>query len=426
MMPSIELAIAAKRIKPMTPAPSETRAVSSRPITIIGAGIGGLAAALSLQRQGFRVTVYERSTELSELGAGTIITPNAMHGLDFLGVGASIRKPANLAGNLEFRHYKTGRLLRQRIATDIAAKYGAPVCQVHRADLHYALSTAVLANDPGCLRLDHALVDLSQGDDRVVARFANGAVADGEALIGCDGVRSVVREKIHGAEPVTYVGQVAFRAIVTLDQLPRDVSLQARCVYIGPDRMFMHYGLRNRSLMNIVAIAKQSEWQREHWATCADVSELSYLYRDFHSRVLAMIASIKSDALVKWGLHDREPLSCWTVGRVSLLGDAAHPFTPFLGQGACMAIEDGVVLGRCFAKARDPNRALKLYEAARKARANAAQLRSRERAKALQGGLIHNFDAESDAEDIALFDRLFAYNPATVSIEPGGTEHQSR
>jgi salicylate hydroxylase len=385
-------------------------------ILIIGAGIGGLTAALSLQRQGFSVRVYERMAELSELGAGVIITPNALHGLDFLGVGAPVRATANFAGDLEFRHYKTAELLGRRRVSDISAKFGAAVFQVHRADLHRALSSAVLANDRDSIRLDHAFVDLFQDDTSVVARFANGAVIEGHTLIGCDGGRSIVREKIHGDEPVSYAGQVALRAIVPADELPSDIELQGRCVYIGLDRMFMHYGLRKNSLMNVIAIARQREWQADHWATQGDIQELSRLYSDFHPRVLAIIASIKHGALFKWGLHDREPLPRWTVGRVSLLGDAAHPFTPFLGQGACMAIEDGTVLGRCFAECSNPAEALRVYESARKVRANTAQLRSRARAKALQGGFLDISGAESDADDIALFDSLFDYNPASVSI----------
>lgn len=394
--------------------PSESQHASQ--ILIIGAGIGGLTAALSLQRQGFRVRVYERMAELSELGAGVIITPNALHGLDFLGVGASVRTTANFAGDLEFRHYRTAELLGRRRVADIFARFGAAVFQVHRADLHRALSSAVLTNDCDSIHLDHAFVDLFQDDTSVLARFANGTVILGHALIGCDGGRSVVREKIHGDEPMRYVGQVAFRAIVPADKLPSDIELRGRCVYIGPDRMFMHYGLRRNSFMNVIAIARQREWQAEHWAIQGEIQELSRLYNDFHPRVLAIIGSINHEALFKWGLYDREPLPRWTVGRVSLLGDAAHPFTPFLGQGACMAIEDGTVLGRCFAECSNPTEALRLYESARKVRANTAQVRSRARAKALQGGFLDDFDAEGDADDIALFDGLFDYNPARVSI----------
>ena len=403
----------------LTPATGVRDALYRSQILVIGAGIGGLTAALSLQRQGFRVSVYERAAELSELGAGVIITPNAMHALNFLGIGASIVKSANLAGDLEFRHFKTAKLLQRRVVADISNRYGAAVYQVHRADLHGTLSSAVLANDPDCIHLDHAFVDLSQDENAVVARFANGSVAEGDALIGCDGGRSIVRERLYGREPVAYAGQVAFRAIVPAGQLPKGIRLHDRCVYCGPDRMLMHYALRKSSLMNIIAIARQHEWQEEQWAIHGEIRELSRLYIDFHPNALEMINAVKPDVLFKWGLHDREPLPQWTVGRVSLLGDAAHPFTPFLGQGACMAIEDGTILSRCFAGTRNPSEALRLYETARRKRANTAQLRSRERAKALQGIFVDNFDSETNTQDVELFDGLFAYNPVTAPIEPG-------
>lgn len=395
------------------------RATGRWHIIVIGAGIGGLTGALSLQRHGFRVSVYERAAKLGDFGAGLVVTPNAMHALDFLGVGESIAESSNASTEHEYRHYKTAKVLQRRSLADVYSRYGAGVFQVHRADLHGALSAAVLTNDPGCIHPNHVFADLSQDHSRVVARFANGNVAKGDALIGCDGGRSTVREKTHGSEPVIYTGQVAFRAVVPAARLSNDSRLQARCMYVGPDRLFLHYALRNDSLMNMIAIARQCEWQEEGWTTRAAISELSTLYHDFHPKVLNIIETIEPDALFKWGLHDRQPLPQWTVGRVSMLGDAAHPMSPFLGQGASMAIEDGAILGRCFAEACSTDEALMLYESARKKRANAAQFQSRERAKALQGTFVDNFDAARNAEDIGMFDNLFAYNPATVALKPG-------
>jgi salicylate hydroxylase len=175
--------------------------------------------------------------------------------------------------------------------------------------------------------------------------------------------------------------------------------------------MFLHYPLRKGSLMNIVAIARWPRWEAEGWAIRAEVSELLELYGDFHPQVLGMIDSIEPDALFKWGLRDRDPLPQWTIGRVSTLGDAAHPMSPFLGQGAVMAIEDGMVLGRCFADACAPEDALATYEGARKQRANGVQLQSREQASALQGSLA-DFHPGRLAEDRDLFD----YNPVTVPL----------
>ena len=382
------------------------------PVIIIGAGIGGLTAALSLQRHGFRVTVHEQASALHEVGAGLVLTPNAMRALNFLGVGHAIIATSNPTSELEIRHYRTGEVLQRRPSGDFyQAKYGAGYFQVHRADLHDALSAAVLANDPNCIYLDRAFTSLTQDGSGVVARFANGAVAEGDALIGCDGGRSMVRDNVHGSTPAIYTGQVSFRALVPATNLPDEFRTQPRCMHIGPGRVFVHYPLRKNSILNIVGNARQPRWEDEGWAILAEISELVELYCDFHPQVLQMIKSVEPKALFKWGLRDRDPLQQWTVGRVSMLGDAAHPMLPFLGQGAVMAIEDGMVLGRCFAKAAAPEEALRLYEGARKQRANAAQIRTRERARALQG-LDSDPNPGRDAEDLGMFD----YDPTTVPI----------
>jgi salicylate hydroxylase len=387
-------------------------------IVIIGGGIGGLSAALSLQHHGFKVSLYEKARELREFGAGLLVTPNGMHALDFLGIGETIEHASNQSSGHAYCHYKTAEVLQSRPSSDVhRARYGKGTLQVHRADLHRALSTAVLAHDSECINLDHWFIDLSQDDDGVTARFSNGVVARGDALIGCDGVRSVVREKVHGTDPAVYTGQVAFRAVVPISKAADDFEMPGRRMYIGPGRLLLHYNLRKDTLVNIVAIAQQPEWQKEGWVIPAELSELMTLYRDFHPSLLSMLQSIEPGSLFKWGLCDREPLSRWTIGRVSMLGDAAHPMSPFLGQGAVMAIEDGMILGRCFDKARSVGEALKLYEGTRKARANAAQLHSRQRGKALQGVLVESFDAKRDADDVALFDGLFGYDPTAVPIE---------
>ena len=381
-------------------------------VIIVGAGIGGLTAALSLQRHGCKVSVYEQASALQEVGAGLVLTPNAMRALDFLGLVRAITATSNLTSELEIRHYRTGEVLQRRPSGDFyQAKYGAGYFQVHRADLHDALSAAVLANDRTCIHLDQAFIGLVQDGSGVVARFSNGALAEGDALIGCDGGRSTVRDQVHGSTPAAYTGQVSFRALVPAGNLPAEFRTQPRCMHIGPGRVFVHYPLRKNSIINIVGNARQPRWEDEGWAIPAEISELLELYCDFHPQVLQMIKSIEPKALFKWGLRDREPLEQWTVGRVSMLGDAAHPMLPFLGQGAVMAIEDGMVLGRCFAKACAPEHALRLYEATRKERANAAQIRTRERARALQG-LDSDPNPGRDAEDLGMFD----YDPTTVPI----------
>jgi len=370
-------------------------------VIIVGAGIGGLTAALSLQRHEIRVSVYEQAAALCEVGAGLVLTPNAMHALNFLGIGDVIAATSNMSAELEVRHYRTGDILLRRPSGEAClAKYGAGHFQVHRADLHGALSAAVLANDPTSINLGRSFNDLSQDESGVTARFSDGTIATGDALIGCDGGRSTVRDRLYGSAPAPYSGQVSFRALVPAANLRPELSAKRRCFYIGPGRVFVHFSLRKNSVVNLVANARKSRWEDEGWAIAATVSELRELYSDFHPNVLQLIDAIEPAALFKWGLRVREPLPHWTRGRVSMLGDAAHPMLPFLGQGAVMAIEDGLVLGRCFAKAATPPEALRLYECARKERANAAHIHARERGRAMQGWDSGRLDPGRDAEDI--------------------------
>jgi salicylate hydroxylase len=382
-------------------------------VIIIGAGIGGLTAALSLQRHGFRVSIYEQASELREIGAGLLVTPNAMRALDYLGVGNAIATISNVSSEFHVRHYRTAEILQRRPDGDwYKSRYGAGSFQVHRADLHRTLSAAVLANDAACIHLDRAFADLVQDESGVTARFGNGDIAKGDTLIGCDGGRSTVRDRVHVSAPAGYAGQVSFRALIPADALPTDLRTQPACMHIGPGRIFVHFPLRKSSILNVVANARQLRWEDEGWAIPARVAELRELYADFHPQVLQIIDSIEPMALFKWGLHDREPLQQWTLGRVSMLGDAAHPMLPFLGQGAVMAIEDGTVLARCFARACTPQQALRLYEGARKQRANAAQMSSSERGRALQGGDFEVPNPGRDAEDLGLFE----YDPARAPI----------
>ena len=222
----------------------------------------------------------------------------------------------------------------------------------------------------------------------------NGIVTEGDALIGCDGSRSAVRETVYGSAPASYSGQVAFPRAYSLRKRVR-TSQCARCVHVY------------RAQSHISSLSAPQEYAHEYCCNLAAASmgtgrmgrslqRLANCWNctrnSLHPSVLEMIGAIQPETLFKWGLRDRDPLEQWTLGRVSTLGDAAHPTSPFLGQGAVMAIEDGMVLGRCFAKATSPEDALLRYERARKHRANTVQIHSRERANALQS---------SNPEDLA-------------------------
>jgi salicylate hydroxylase len=386
-------------------------------ISIVGAGIGGLSAALSLQHFGYRVSVFEQARELREIGAGVAISPNAMHALNFLGVGERVTREAGPAERYLMRHFQTGAVIKTRwTGPDYFERFGAPFHQVHRADLHAALAAAILRNDPDCIFLDHRFEALKQDHKQVVAKFANGKTCTSDVLVGCDGGVSAVRACVFGDEVVNYTGQVAFRALLPIADVPAGIMKIPYAMFVRADRALLHYPLRHRTMMNVVCLGREPKWHEEGWMIPATIDECVRLYGDFHQDALDLIQAVAPGKLFKWGLRDREPLRHYTKGRVTMLGDAAHPMTPFLGQGACVAIEDALVLGRAFAAAATFEEAFGIYENTRKERANGVQLASRQQADEIQGATEGGPNLETGAE----MRGLYAYNPVTVPLAPAG------
>ncbi len=353
-------------------------------IVIIGAGIGGLAAGLALQRRGFRVVVYERAPEIREIGAGVVIAPNARRALKDLGVDEALEAISSCVPMLHTCDYTTGAIVATTDNRQIFAKHGMAVLQVHRADLHGLLMEAVRANDPDALHAGHEFVGLKQDADGVSVTFANGAADRADGVIGADGNTSAVRSLLFPGEPPKFAGQVAFRALIPDELVPPIVRERALAMHRAPRRYLLHYPLRGGRIMNLIGCGQSDSWEEEGWAIPATNEEFATAYADFAPHLLTLIHNIPPGALFKWGLRDREPLKAWTVRRVTMLGDAAHPMTPFLGQGACMAIEDALLLGRAFAASDTIDEALGRFEAARKPRGTNVQLWSREEGRALQ------------------------------------------
>lgn len=381
-------------------------------IGIVGAGIGGLTAALALQRRGFEVVVYERAQQLGEVGAGILVTPNSLRALDDLGVGQQVRDEASCEAAGYYSRYDTGEPLLVTDTHAVIERYGHAILQVHRADLHSVLVRAVKENDPNALRVGHEFSNVYQAEGRVDASFVNGNRFEGDVLIGADGNASRVRSALFDESAPKFTGQVAFRAIIPADRVPVALLERRRVMYFGPQRMVLHYPLRKGRVMNLIGIGQTPNWEEEGWAIAATKEEFLALYSDFNEPVRELISSIPDGAVSKWGLRDREPVTQWVKGRVALLGDAAHPITPFLGQGANIAMEDGFVLGRAFAESATVDEALRRYEAARKERGTMVQLMSREQGKALQGASAEGFSAGRPPVDRGLFE----YDPVRVEI----------
>jgi salicylate hydroxylase len=357
--------------------------------------------------------VFEQARELREIGAGVTITPNAMHALNFLGVGERVAKEAGPTETYLIRHFQTGEVIKVRASgNDYVERFGATYHQVHRADLHAALADAVFRNDPNCVFLDHRFEFLTQDSDQVAATFANGETIATDVLIGCDGAASRVRACVFGDDAVNYTGQVAFRALLPIASVPAGIAKLAFVMFVGNNRVLLHYPLRHRTIMNVVGVAREPRWTEEGWTVPATTEEFANLFGDFHHDAPDLIRAISPGTLFKWGLRDREPLQQYAIGRVAMLGDAAHPTTPFLGQGACIAIEDAIVLGRAFAAGTTFEEAFGIYENTRKERANGIQLASRRQADEVQGVTQRGANPGSNADDRG----LYLYNPVTVPL----------
>ena len=384
-------------------------------IAVIGAGMGGLTAVLSLQKNGFKPVVYELAPELGEVGAGLTISPNSTHGLEYVGLADGLTKRANVPQTQAIMHYKTGEILVETKRGEIPKqKYGAHYYQIHRADLHEMLSEAAQANDPECLILDHAFTAYKKTDDGIEITFANGNTATCDVVIGADGIRSAVREAMFGPEDPKFTGNVAYRGLVNRGDLSDDVVTPASGVAIAPRKAFTRYLIRDGEMINFVAFVRRDGWNEEGWSIPATTEELLEEFGDWHPRIRALIEAAPKDKVFKWALYDRDPLDQWTKDRVTLLGDAAHPMLPFMGMGAAMSIEDGVVLGRAFGASDDIDEALRRYEAARKERANFVLVRSRAARERLQSDNPEQYDDSKHQNEGSL--GLFEYNPGTVPV----------
>jgi len=385
-------------------------------IVIIGAGIGGLTAALGLQQAGLRVRVYERSPQLGEVGAGLTVTPNASHVFHMLGMSDWIARVSNRPRAGVNRNWVTGNVIAHNTdREEVEAQCGAEYFQVHRADIHAELVARVQSNDADAILLDHSFTGLSQADDRVTAQFANGRSATGDALIAADGIRSEVRSQLFGAGSPEFTGYVAYRGLVPIDALPAGTIDYESCVFLGPGHLFLRYLIRQGKVVNFVCIGRANGWTEEGWSVRATREELLALLPGWHPQVHTIVSHAPADAIYKWGLFSRKPLERWTVGRATLLGDAAHPMLPFLGQGAVMAIEDGGIIARAFRESTSVPQALARYEAARRERANKVMVYSEEAGIRLvtQHPEFYTQQTHVSAGTLGLMD----YNPRTVALE---------
>ncbi len=327
-------------------------------MAVIGGGIGGLAAALSLLRAGFDVHIYEQARALRELGAGIVISPNATRILHGLGLADELAKAGVAPMAFRQRRWEDGRtLLRSPLAEISPPPFGYPLYAAHRADILAILAEALPADR---LHLGCRLTSLADDGARVILQFENRVPVIADAVVGADGIHSTVRGLLFGAEHPRFTGCVAYRGLVPAERLAQinlPVELQ---LWLGPGKHFVHYPVSGNRLINFVCLVERSAWTKESWTEPGQVADVLAAYAGWHEQVRAIIGAVKETFI--WGLFDRDPLKQWSVGRVTLLGDACHPMLPFLAQGAAQAMEDGATLATCLTMARDIPEALKRYQ----------------------------------------------------------------
>jgi salicylate hydroxylase len=318
-------------------------------IAILGGGIGGLAAAAFLHHAGLPCTVYEQAAQLTQIGAGVVVAPNAARLLRRLGLlDAFTERAVRLEVGWEFRRWQDGTVLS---AEDLAARceglYGEHTYTAHRADLLGVLRSAV---PPDAIQLNRRCVEVSLRDTGQPAlRFSDGQVIEPDVLIGADGIHSIVRATLTEATPAAYSGLCAFRGLVPAADAPEFARRNAQVIWLGPSHHLVHYPISAGSLVNLVAIAPAGDYTVESWTATATVEEFVSEFNGWDSRLTSLIRA--AGTLGRWALLDRAPLQRWGIGPVTLLGDAAHPMFPFFGQGAAQAIEDAASVAHHLAAA---------------------------------------------------------------------------
>ncbi len=392
-------------------------------VLIAGAGIGGLTAALALLQKGIDVEVFERAPELKEAGAGLHCSPNGVRVLQTLGLNDALERVAVKAVDRDIRLWDTGQSWRlPNHGASSEERYGAPYLFLHRGDLHAMLVNAIRVKRPEILHVNARCVDFAQDGSGVTLDVEGHGSVRGDVLIGADGVKSIVRGKLFGDDNPKFTGRLAWRGLVPIERLPEPMRAPITTNWIGPNGSVTTYPVRKGELMNFVTLVNRDDWQAESWTDQGTIDECLHDMRGWHDDVHEIIRNI--DVPYKWGLFLRDPLTSWTSGRISLLGDACHPMLPYLGQGANMAIEDGMVLARSLDAFDDVEVALTHYERARGERASTIVLKSREQGDRVNRSELGDsasaaryIEAQWSGGNIAQrYDWIFDYDATSVEI----------
>jgi salicylate hydroxylase len=396
------------------------------PLKVIvgGAGIGGLTAALALIARGFEVRVLEQAQSLGPVGAGIQLSANATRVLFELGLSARLQAVTIVPESKCIRLWSTGQEWRLfDLGRESIVRYGYPYMMLYRPDLHAVLVDALRERSPGALVLGAKIADVGQGADSVYVTLSDGRRFSGDVLIGADGVHSVVRARTIGEDRPRFSGCIAWRGVIPTESLPASMQGAAGVNWVGPGAHVIHYPIHAGKLVGFTGIVEKQQWFRESWTETGSVEECLDDFKGWHADVHALVKCLEKP--LKWALMVRDPLANWTVERVTLLGDAAHPTLPFLAQGAAMAVEDACVLARALDETRlDVPAALRTYQANRIERTTKIVLESAATAKR-----FHNAQLADAADASAYIERewqessvrsryewLFSYRPESVPL----------
>ncbi|MGY3636832.1 FAD-dependent oxidoreductase [Bradyrhizobium sp. Lot33] len=365
-------------------------------VAIVGGGIGGLSAAVALRRRGIDVTVYEQAPALGEVGAGIFIYPNSLRQLERMGLGPSLAGVGAKVGPGSQYCRMDGTVVGPILTTDSAGWNG--MYGMHRADMLDTLARDLPANS---IRTGHRCVGFEQDEGGARLAFSNGAHAEFDLVIAADGIQSALQKYVTAPQPPEYSGVRAYRGLIASEAVP-EWQKEVHLVWMGEGKHFMVFPVRSGRLLNYVGFVPTVNETVESWSASGDRDELAAAFAGWDPRVTSLLAKVAT--CFWWGLYDRRPLPRWTNGRLALLGDAAHPMLPHLGQGANQAIEDGVALAVLLegcAAASAPGMLLR-YERLRRARTDMIQ------AEARQNGLRY----DSKYRDLGQRDREIANSAA--------------
>lgn len=366
-------------------------------VAIIGAGLGGISAALALRKAGIEVSVHEQSPVLRAIGAAITLTPNAMKVVGRLVPDNTIREIAYQPPRRINLAWDTGKITSEiELGAAAEAKYGAPLLMLHRAELLARLASFIPADS---IHLDRRLVGVETLGDRARARFADGSTVEADAIIGADGIHSRVREVLYGPQAPTFTGAVGYRSLVPAERLA-GLDMSAYAKWWGPTREseVVTCPTSGGREVYVFASVAQDAWREEAWSTKGDVREIREAFSGFAPDLQRIVGAC--DETLKSALCERNPLPAWTRGRITLLGDACHPMMPFMAQGAAMAIEDAAVLSRCLdgVGASGIPQALARYERTRHPRTSRMQVSSHHNqwnANPVDANWVYGFDAWS-------------------------------